>query len=70
MIKSTQYTYGIDPKVLNTMPYKEALQFKYDKSKELVAKLYEEPMQTRDEERITTALKAQSFNRKLLQELK
>ena len=70
MIKSTQYTYGIDPKILSTMPYKEALQFKYAKSKELVAKLYEEPMQTRDEERINTTLKAQSFNRKLLQELK
>jgi len=70
MIKSTQYTYGIDPKILSTMPYKEALQFKYTKSKELVSKLYEAPMQTRDEERINIALKAQSFNRKLLQELK
>ena len=70
MIKSTIYTYGIDPKVLSTMPYKEALQFKYNKAKELVSKLYEEPMQTRDDARINAAYKAQSFNRKLLQELK
>ena len=39
---STQYLYGIDPEELYGMYYYDALEYKYEKGKELYFRLYNE----------------------------
>lgn len=69
MNKSTQYLYDIEPEVISELQ-RPLAQMKIDATKRLIDKLYEEPMATRDDERIDAAFGAQKFNRKLLEELK
>ena len=67
MRHSTEYLYGIEPFELIDMPYKAALQFKYDCTKELytLLQLDIEP----DTVRINAVLKARSHTRELIEEL-
>ena len=66
----TEYLYNIHPTKLMQLNYFDAITLKYNLAKELIAELYEEPMDTRDEDRIFAIHKAISFNKKLLEELK
>ena len=70
MSTTTQYLYGIEPHELMQLNYFDAITLKHALAKELIAELYEEPMDSRDEERITKVHKSIRFNHKLLEELK
>lgn len=67
---TTFYLYGIEPERLMQLSYFEAITLKHELAKELIAELYEEPMNNRDEERIMKVHKAIKFNQDLLKELK
>jgi len=67
---TTEYLYNISPHRLMQLNYFEAITLKHELAKELIAELYEEPMDSRDEERIDKVAKSISFNKKLLEELK
>ena len=67
---TTKYLYGIDPKKLADMPYKEALEYKKEKAKELLEELYKPSFWDRDDQRIAAVCKAIKFTETLLEELK
>ena len=68
-MKTTQYLYNIQPKILADMTYRKAIEYKLEKGKELVGRLLEPHYSERDDERCNAVYRAQSFNRKLLEEL-
>jgi len=68
-MKTTTYLYDCEPSEFADMPYKKALQFKINKTKELVTKLLIIPYKKRDNYRVNHVLEAQSFNEKLIKEL-
>jgi len=67
---TTEYLYNISPHKLMQLNYFDAINLKHELAKELIAELYEESMDSRDEERIDKVAKSISFNKKLLEELK
>ncbi len=68
-MKTTQYLYNIDPKILKDMPYEEAILLKLSSAKILISQLLEPHYSVRDEERIAAVGKAESFSKKALKEL-
>jgi hypothetical protein len=69
MAKSTNYLYGVDPKTFMDLSYKEALNFKIDKAKELLGVLLEHGYMECDRYRVNYVYKAIKFNESLLKEL-
>ena len=67
MRHSTEYLYGIEPFEIADMPYKTALQFKYDCATELYNMLYLD--EEHDTERMYAVLKARTHTRELIDEL-
>jgi len=64
------YLYSIKPSALKQLLYPDAISYKLEQARLLIAELYEVHRDNRDEERIAKVHKAISFNTKLLQELK
>lgn len=69
-IHSTTYLYNIEPSVLSSMLYPDALKFKITSAKALLGILIEPHYSERDDERITAVQRAIKFNESLLSELK
>ena len=68
-ITTTQDLYGISPKDLADLPYKQALQLKIQGAKAILIKLLEPNFMDRDSHRINKINKAIKFNEQLLKEL-
>lgn len=64
------YLYGIKPSVLKDLMYPDAITYKLEEAKLLIAELYEIHRDSRDEERIFKIHKSIKFNTELLEELK
>jgi len=69
-VTTTFYLYGIEPERLMQLNYFEAITLKHELAKDLIAELYEEPMDSRDEDRIAKVHKAIKHNQDVLKELK
>ena len=70
MAHSTQYLYDLDPVVLTTMLYPDALRYKLTAARTLIGKLIEPHYSDRDDERLSAVIRAEKFNLALLEELK
>ena len=68
-ITTTQELYGISPKILADLQYREALQLKIEGAKAILVKLLEPNFMDRDSHRINKVNKAIKFNEQLLKEL-
>ena len=68
-IATTEELYGIPPKQLADIPYKQALQLKVQGAKAILIKLLEPNFMDRDSHRINKINKAIKFNEQLLKEL-
>lgn len=68
-IATTQELYGISPKDLAEMNYKQALEYKIQEAKALLAKLLEPNFMEQDTHKINRVNKAIKFNQQLLAEL-
>lgn len=68
-VTKTEYLYGIEPKTLMTMNYKQAIEIKIKLAKVIISDLYIPHYTKRDEERIVKVHNSISFNKKLLEEL-
>ena len=66
---TTQELYGISPKDLAEMNYKQALEYKIQGAKTLLTKLLEPDFMKQDTHKINRVNKAIKFNQQLLQEL-
>jgi len=69
MKHSTIYLYNIEPALLSTMPYKQAIKYKIQSAQQLLSQLLIPPYTERDDERISAVHKSISFNKQLLTEL-
>lgn len=69
MTSTTEELYGIDPKVLADMNYKQALQLKIQGAKAILVSLLEPNFMDRDTHKINKINKAIKFNQQLLKEL-
>lgn len=70
MSHSTQYLYGIDPKLLTILLYEEAIKLKIQGARKLLKDYLLIPHYTkRDTARISAVYKAIKFNESLLSEL-
>lgn len=71
MSQSTKYLYDIEPKVLSSMTYPEAIKLKIESARRLLKDTLLVPHYTqRDTTRINSVYKAIKFNESLLDELK
>ena len=68
-ITTTQELYGISPKDLTNLPYKQALQLKVQGAKAILTKLLEPNFMEQDTYKINKVNKAIKFNEQLLKEL-
>lgn len=68
-ISTTQELYGISPKQLADIPYKQALQLKIEGAKAILVTLLEPNFMDRDSHKINKVNKAIKFNQQLLAEL-
>ena len=68
-ISTTEELYGISPKTLTDLPYKEALQLKIEGAKAILVTLLEPNFMDRDTHKINKINKAIKFNEQLLKEL-
>ena len=68
-IATTQDLYGISPKFLADLPYKQALQLKIEGAKTILVKLLEPNFMDRNSHKINKVNKAIKFNEQLLKEL-
>ena len=68
-IVTTEELYGISPKTLADIPYRQALQLKVEGAKAILIKLLEPNFMDRDLHRINKINKAIKFNEQLLKEL-
>jgi len=69
MIKSTEYLYNCSPQEFIALPYKQALEYKFNKAQMLLFELMEVHYSQRDDERVKHVFNAVKFNQKLLEEL-
>jgi hypothetical protein len=67
--KSTLYLYGIEPMEFEDMRYRDALEYRIAKAKELIGELQEVTFRERDDNRIRNCLKAIQHNEMLLGEI-
>lgn len=67
---TTEELYGISPKILASMNYKEALEYKIQGARKLMIKLLEPHFMEQDTHKIRKVGKAIKFNEELLKELK
>ena len=70
MSKSTNYLYNCSPHEFADLPYKEALQFKYDKANELAKQLVQPHYSEQDFDHQNDVWSARSHCQALLDELK
>lgn len=70
MIKSTQYLYGCNANEFADLPYKEALQFKYNKANALAKQLVQPHYSKQDFDHQNAVWSARSHCQALLDELK
>ena len=68
-IATTQDLYGISPKTLADLPYREALELKIQGAKAILVKLLEPNFMDRNSHKINKVNKAIKFNEQLLKEL-
>ena len=68
-MKSTRYLYDIEPSVIASMKYEDALRFKIECAKILTGKLLEPQYEIRDTNRLNDVISARKFNEALLKEL-
>ena len=68
-ISTTQELYGVSPKQLADIPYKQALQLKIEGAKTILVKLLEPNFMEQDTYKINKVNKAIKFNEQLLKEL-
>ena len=68
-ILTTEELYGISPKTLADLPYKEALKLKIQGAQAILVTLLEPNFMDRDLHRINKINKAIKFNEQLLKEL-
>ena len=66
---TTQELYGISPKQLADIPYRQALQLKIEGAKAILVTLLEPNFMDRDSHKINKVNKAIKFNQQLLKEL-
>ena len=68
-IVTTEELYGISPKTLADIPYRQALQLKVEGAKAILVKLLEPNFMDRNSHKINKINKAIKFNEQLLKEL-
>ena len=69
VIKSSEYLYGVSGSIFMGMLYEDVLELKYQLTKVMIDKLFEDHYMIRDSGRINDIIAAQKFNEKLIKEL-
>lgn len=68
-MQTTQYLYDLEPTVLVTMLYPDALSYKLTAARTLIGKLLEPHYTERDDVRLSAVIRAEKHNLALLEEL-